>query len=119
MAATFTWSIRGLERYTSNDGIEHADWLCSASETVGTGDDAVTHKARLGGKTHHTPDPSASDFIAYASVTEADVLGWVYGSLIVDDETADEAKARTEAFWTAKVQGQIDGASANSAGVPW
>ena len=77
MAATFTWSIRGLERYTSNDGIEHADWLCSASETVGSGDDAVTHVSRLGGKTHHTPDPSAADFIAYASVKESDVIGWV------------------------------------------
>ena len=73
MAATFTWSIRGLERYTSNDGIEHADWLCSASETVGSN----TFTARLGGKTHHTPDPSASDFIAFADVTEANVIGWV------------------------------------------
>ena len=103
MATTFTWSITGLERYTSNDGIEHADWRCIASETVGTGDDAVTHTARLGGKTHHTPDPSASDFIAYASVTEANVLGWVQAVVSKSDtETKlqailDEKKAPTTA----------------------
>jgi len=103
MATTFTWSITGLERYTSNDGIEHADWLCSASETVGTGDDAVTHVAGLGGKTHHTPDPSASDFIAYADVTEANVLGWVQAALIQGTETAAEAKTRIEAMAQVKL----------------
>ena len=108
MATTFTWSITGLERYTSNDGIEHADWLCSASETVGTGDDAVTHKARLGGKTHHTPDPSASDFIAFASVTEADVLGWVQAVV---------GKSDTET----KLQAMIDEKKTptTATGVPW
>ena len=108
MAATFTWSITGLERDTSNDGIEHADWLCSASETVGTGDDEVTHIARLGGKTHHTPDPSASDFIAYASVTEADVLGWVQAVV---------GKSDTET----KLQAMIDEKKTptTATGVPW
>ena len=52
------------------------------------------------------------------------MLGWVYSSLIEQkedgsDETAAEAKARTEAENTAKVQDQIDRASANSSGVPW
>ena len=108
MAATFTWSIEGLERYTSNDGIEHADWLCSASETVGSGDSAVTHTARLGGKTHHTPDPDASDFIAYASVAEADVLGWVHAAV---DKDAIEAK----------VQADVDAKKTptSATGLPW
>ena len=88
MATTFTWSIRGLERYTSNDGIEHADWLCSASETVGSD----TFTARLGGKTHHTPDPSASDFIAFADVTEANVIGWVQ-AVVGKDETETKLQA--------------------------
>ena len=108
MAATFTWSIRELERYTSNDGIEHADWLCSASETVGSGDSAVTHTARLGGKTHHTPDPSASDFIAFADVTEANVLGWVQAVV---------SKSDTET----KLQAMIDEKKTptTATGVPW
>ena len=104
MAATFTWSIRGLERYTSNDGIEHADWLCSASETVGSD----TFTARLGGKTHHTPDPSASDFIAFASVTEANVLDWVQAVV---------SKSDTET----KLQAMIDEKKTptTATGVPW
>jgi len=87
MATTFTWSITGLERLSSNDGIKQADWMCSASETVGTGDDAVTHVARQGGPTYHVPDPSASDFIDYADVTEANVLGWV--KAIVGEDTTE------------------------------
>jgi len=108
VAATFTWSIIGLERYTTNDGIEHADWLCSASETVGSGDSAVTHVARLGGKTHHTPDPSASDFIAFADVKESDVLGWVQAVV---------GKSDTET----KLQAMIDEKKTPSTatGLPW
>ena len=78
-----------------------------------------TYSAQEGGKLRCTADPSASDYIAYADLTEADVLGWVYSSLIEGDETAAEAKARIEAERTAKVQGQIDRAAANSSGVPW
>ena len=83
-----------------------------------------TYSAQEGGKLRCTADPSASDYIAYADLTEADVLGWVYSSLIQQkedgsDETAAEAKARMEAERTAKVQGQIDRAAANSTGVPW
>ena len=108
MATTFTWMIDDLERNSSDDGIHLARWICSASETVGTGDSAVTHTARLGGKTHHTPDPSASDFIAYASVTEANVLGWVQAVV---------GKSDTET----NLQAMIDEKKAptTATGVPW
>lgn len=78
-----------------------------------------TYSAQEGGKLRCTADPSASDYIAYADLKESDVLGWVYDSLKEGDETAAEAKARIEAERTAKVQGQIDRAAANSNGVPW
>ena len=82
--------------------------MCSASETVGTGDSAVTHTVRLGGKTHHTPDPSASDFIAFADVTEADVLGWVQAVV---------GKSDTET----KLQAMIDEKKTptTETGLPW
>ena len=57
--------------------------------------------------------------IPYADLTENDVLGWVYASLVQGDETADEAKARIEAERTAKVQKQIDAAATTASGVPW
>ena len=78
-----------------------------------------TYSAQEGGKLRCTADPSASDYIAYASLKESDVLGWVYDSLKENDETAAEAKANKEAERTAKVQGQIDRAAANATGTPW
>jgi len=122
MAITFTWSVKELKRLASNDSITKARWLCSASETVGSGDNEVTHIARLGGQTDRIPDPSASDFIAYADVTEANVLNWVYNSLIMQkengsDETAAEAKARTET----ELQAMFDEKKTptTKTGVPW
>ena len=111
MAITTTWSVSDMTHKNSDGGVFLVYWSLTATDG--------TYSAQEGGKLRCTADPSASDYIAYADLTEANVLGWVYSSLIVDDETAAEAKARIEAERTAKVQGQIDGASANSAGVPW
>ena len=111
MAITTTWSVSDMTHKDSDGGVFLVYWSLTATDG--------TYSAQDGGKLRCTADPSASDYIAYADLTEADVLGWVYSSLIVDDETAAEAKARIEAERTAKVQGQIDRAAANSSGVPW
>mgnify|MGYP003655278994 CR=1 FL=1 len=114
MAITNTWSVTDMTHVDADGGVIKVYWSC-----VATSDTTPSCTALEGGKLLCTYDASASDYIPYASLTEADVLGWVYNSLIVDDETATEAKARIEADRTAKVQGQIDRAAANSSGVPW
>ena len=111
MAITTTWSVNDMTHKDSDGGVFLVYW--SLTTTDGT------YSAQEGGKLRCTADPSASDYIAYADLTEADVLGWVYDSLIVGDETAVEAKARIEAERTAKVQGQIDAAATTATGVPW
>ena len=111
MAITTTWSVSDMTHKDSDGGVFLVYWSLIATDG--------TYSAQEGGKLRCTADPSASDYIAYADLTEADVLGWVYSSLIIDDETAAEAKARIEAERTAKVQGQIDRAAANSTGLPW
>ena len=98
----------------SDGGVFLVYWSLTAQS-----DGTPSYTAKEGGKIRCDPDPSASDYIAYADLTEADVLGWVYSSLIVDDETAAEAKARIEAERTAKVQKQIDAAATTATGVPW
>ena len=103
-----------MTQVDADGGVIKVYWSCVAAS-----DTTPSYSASEGGKLLCTYDASASDYIAYADLTEADVLGWVYDSLIVDDETAAEAKARIEAERTAKVQGQIDRAAANSSGVPW
>lgn len=111
MAITTTWSVQDMQRTDADGGVFLVYWSLVASDG--------TYSATEGGKLRCEPDPSAPGFIAYADLTEADVLGWVYNSLIEGDETADEAKARIEADRTAKVQGQIDRANTTASGTPW
>ena len=111
MAITNTWSVSNMVHQDSDGGVITVYWSCVASDG--------TYSATEGGKLRCEPDPSSSDYVAYADLTEADVLGWVYTSLIEGEETADEAKARIEVNRTGKVQGQIDRASSQADGVPW
>ena len=111
MAISTTWSVSNMTRNEADGGVVTVYWSCVASDG--------TFSATEGGKLRCEPDASADDFVAYADLTEADVLGWVYTSLIEGEETADEAKARIEANRTGKVQGQIDRASAQAEGMPW
>jgi hypothetical protein len=114
MAITCTWSVNNMTHKDSDGGVILVYWSCVAAS-----DGTPSYTATEGGKLRCDPDPSSSDYIPYADLTEADVLGWVYNSLIEGDETAAEAKARVEANRTAKVQGQIDRAATTASGVPW
>ena len=115
MAITSTWGVNNMTHKDSDGGVFLVYWSLIATDG--------TYSAQEGGKLQCTADPSASDYIAYADLKESDVLGWVYDSLreTTDGvkETAAESKKRIEAERTAKVQGQIDRAAANSTGLPW
>ena len=114
MAITNTWTVSDMTRVDADGGVIKLYWSCVAAS-----DGTPSYTASEGGKLLCTYDASASDFIPYADLTEADVLGWVYTSLIEGDETAAEAKARVEANRTARVQSQIDAAATTASGVPW
>jgi len=114
MTITTTWNVKDMKRKDSDGGVFLVNWSLTAQS-----DGTPSYSALEGGKLQCTADPSASDYIAYASLKESDVLGWVYDSLKTGDETAAEAKKRIEDERTAKVQGQIDRAAADSTGVPW
>jgi hypothetical protein len=114
MAITNTWSVTNMQHTDADGGVFLVYW-----SMVAQSDGSPSYTASEGGKLRTTPDASAPDFIPYADLTEADVLGWVYNSLITGDETAAEAKARVEADRTAKVQKQIDAAATTATGMPW
>ena len=99
-----TWTIATLERDLSDGGVTVAHWRASASETVGED----TFSASSYGTVGFTPDADADGFVAYDSLTEATVLGWVHESVDKD---------ATEAALTAKIEAEKNPTSGS--GVPW
>ena len=99
-----TWTISTLEHNTADGGVIVAHWRVIETETVGEN----TYTASSYGTCGFTPDPSASDYIAYADLTEADVIGWVQ---------ADVDQAAIEAALTENINEQKNPTTAD--GVPW
>jgi hypothetical protein len=99
-----TWTIANLERNLADGGVTVAHWRVTEEETVG--EDTFTASAY--GTVGFTPDASADDFVAYDSLTEEVVMGWVH---------ADVDKDATEAALTANIEGQKNPVSAD--GMPW
>ena len=99
-----TWTIADLERNLSDGGVTVAHWRVTESETVGD----VTYTASSYGTVGFTPDASDSGFVAYDSLTEADVLVWVHAEV---DQDA------TEAALTANIEAQNN--PVTGSGMPW
>ena len=99
-----TWTISTLERNLSDGGVTVAHWRVTESETVGD----VTYTASSYGTCGFTPDAGADGFVAYDSLTEADVLVWVHAEV---DQDA------TEAALTANIEAQKN--PVTGSGMPW
>ena len=95
-----TWTIATLERELADGGVTVAHWRVTEVD----GDFSASSYGTVG----FTPDPTASDYIAYDSLTEADVLGWVWESVGQDT---------VEAALTAKIEANKNPTSGS--GVPW
>ena len=95
-----TWTIGTLERNVADGGVVVAHWRASLVD----GDFSASSYGTVG----FTPDPSDSGFVAYDSLTEATVVGWVQ---------AEVDKDATEASLAAKIE--ADKNPTQAAGVPW
>ena len=113
MPVSTTWIINDMTRMDSDGGVIRVRW------TMNTENDSGGEKASTGATLDCTYDASSPSFIAYNSLTENDVLGWVWNSLRIGDETAEEAKARVEAEGVEKVDAQIAKNATEAHGVPW
>ena len=100
-----TWTISTLEHNTADGGVIVAHWRVNEEETVGE----ETYSASAYGTCSFTPDASADDFVPYADLTEAVVLGWCWD--------ADVDKDAVEASLTANIEEQK--APTTEDGVPW
>jgi hypothetical protein len=94
------WTIAQLERNTSDGGVVVAHWRATATD----GDYSASSYGTCG----FTPDPTAPDFVPFESLTEADVLAWVYESVDKDS---------VEASLASQIEDQK--APQTVAGVPW
>jgi len=95
-----TWTIANLERNVADGGVTVAHWRVTEVD----GD----YSASAYGTVGFTPDPDADDFVAYDSLTEEVVMGWVHAEV---DQSA------TEAALTANIEAQKNPVSAD--GMPW
>ena len=80
-----TWTITNMEYTNDSDkGVVHAAW--SASETDGD------HTGTVSGMESYTPDASAEGYVAWDSLDESTVVGWVKETLGSDECTRVESK---------------------------
>ena len=100
MAIEYTWTIPTCEHDIATGGINVVHWRCTGVD----GDNSASSYGTVG----LTPDPDASDFVAYADVTEAQAQGWVWSSV---------SQADTEAAIAAKIDALINPTEAS--GTPW
>ena len=96
-----TWTIATLEHNVADGGVTVAHWRATDVD----GDYSASSYGTCG----FSPDPSDPSFVAYDSLTEAEVLQWCW------DNGVD--KAATEASLAAKIEADKNPVSA--AGVPW
>ena len=98
-----SWTISTLERNT-DDGVVVAHWRASDSETVGE----VEHVGSSYGTCGFTPDADADGYVAYDSLTEETVIGWVKTDVDADAVEASIASQIADSK-----------APAITTGVPW
>ena len=106
---TTLWQISQMERTLADGGVVVCHWRANASETVGEGDDAVTYSATTTALAGFTPDPAASDWVAYDDITEEVALGWCFANGVDKDAI--------EASLAAKIE--LDKNPTQASGVPW
>jgi hypothetical protein len=94
------WTIAQLERNTDGNGVVVAHWR--ASDVDGE------HAGSSYGTCSLTPDATADGYVAYDSLTEADVIAWVKAD--VDADAVEESIA---------AQIEASKAPVTAAGVPW
>jgi hypothetical protein len=100
MTAVITWKISQLDRNAADGGVTTAHWTVNAVDGE--------HSASAYSTAGFTPDATAAGFKPYDTLTEADVLAWVWGS--VDKDAA-------EASLLQQIEAKKHPTSV--AGVPW
>ena len=90
MAVTWNATLEGEKTVGSlSDVVTTIHWTASDSETVGSGDSAVTHNGSSYGAVGLAEADSGS-FTAYASITKDNAIAWAKAAMGADQVTAVE-----------------------------
>jgi len=112
MAAT--WNILGLDRKflldDKSDVVTSIDWQVTDSETVGSGDDAVTHHGRVYGSIRLDTE-DLSSFTPYDDITEENAIAWAKAA-IGDDQVPQYEQLVADQITESKTP-------TTGKGVPW
>ena len=88
-----TWNVVALDATKTvgslSDVVTTVHWTASDSETVGSGDSAVTHNGSSYGAVGLAEADSGS-FTAYASITKDNAIAWAKAAMGTDQVTAVE-----------------------------
>ena len=74
MAITYTWKVTGLKKNTDGTVVQ-TYW-----QKIGT--DENNKQGTFSGATPFAGDPAAEGYIAFESLTEADVLSWIQAIVV-------------------------------------
>jgi hypothetical protein len=93
MSATITWVIEWMQASTAeinghSEVVLTAGWRCNGTETTGTPE--VTYNATSYGSASFPQPAEGGAFTPYASLTQAQVLGWCWNNG-VDQFTTEAA----------------------------
>ena len=98
MAITYTWTVQNMSvlQTPQPDFVVNAGWNC-----VGVDSDDATKTAALEGS-QTFPDVQGDEFTPYASLTESEVLDWIWESM------GPNSKESTEASIAGSINAQIN-----------
>jgi hypothetical protein len=105
-----TWNIEQLERQTSNGLVTTVHWRANATETVGTGNAAVTYTATSYGSIGLT---AGETIVPFADLTKAVVVGWV------KDKLGEEQVTQIENSLTEQIAAQKAPVSVSGLPAAW
>ena len=113
MAITYTWTVTNMSvlQTPQPDFVVNAQWLCSGVDDTSTEENPLI--ANISG-IQSFPDQQGDNFVPYANLTEAEVLGWIW------EQMGANGKSNSEAC----VEGQIESeknppVSPTSEALPW
>ena len=111
MAISYTWKINQM--YTVPNVTNMPDYVVNVLWEL-DGNDGAGHTASIQGNTQFTVDPSQTGYIAYSSLTEPTVIGWVQTAL------GPQGIANYEANINGQIQSQINPpVSPSNTALPW